>query len=167
MRRRITCIAVAVALAASQSVSAAESLAGFYYITPGGIGSGYADYFALFEDGSWEYGNQYVCSDDGALYEERVPHRAGQWRADANGLVLTETERTVVTGGTCICDAIACDLEGGTEWMLRPGLEIAIDPEAECASELDPMEELGVALPCLTIEGVGYFRLGPAEEMLP
>ncbi len=157
----------ALLLAGSGSAFGQDDLAGFYYITPGGIGAGYADHFALFRDGRWEFGDQYLCEADGALHEETVPRRAGTWAVEDGMVVLSEAERTVITGGACACDAIACDLVGGTERVLETGGTIFVDPAAACASEHDPMAELGVDLPCLTIEGTGYFRIGWAEDHLP
>ncbi|MEZ5669934.1 MAG: hypothetical protein R3F55_21370 [Alphaproteobacteria bacterium] len=144
-----------------------DPLAGFYYIAPGGIGAGYADYYALFENGFWEYGDAYLCADDGALNEEAVPYRAGGWRRDGAILILNESARTVHTGGTCECDAIECRIVGGTVRTLHPMLDIVVDPAAACASDRDPMADLGVDLPCLTINGTGFFRLGRAEDYLP
>ncbi len=147
---------------------AQESLAGFYHITPGGIGAGYSAHFAL-EDlathGVWSYGDQYECSEDGAPNDEWVAQRTGIWRVEGDTLVLTERSRITHRGGTCRCHAILCFLADSVTDFEHPGREIVVDLEAPCASEYDPMEMVGVELPCLTIEGTGYFRLGPVDEM--
>lgn len=44
---------------------------------------------------------------------------------------------------------------------------ILVDPAAACLSPHDPVAMPGGALPCLTVEGTGYFRIGPAEEIRP
>lgn len=163
-------MAVALVLMAALAPAArAEDggFAGFYHITPGGIGAGYSDYFALFEDGRWEFGNQYGCSEDGAANGERVLTRTGSWRSEGGVLVLGETERSVVRGGTCTCDAIACDIVDGVLTVETGVGDIEVDPAAACTSAHDPAEIAGHPLPCLTIEGTGYFRLGAAEELLP
>lgn len=154
-------------LAGSEPAWTQDSPAGFYYITPGGIGAGYADYFALFEDGTWEYGDQYQCSEDGAANDETVLSRSGDWTVDGSRLVLTEQDRTVIRGGACHCDAIACSLDGGSEGIEHTGLEIEVDLDAACAPDRVPTEVLVIQLPCLTIEGTAFYRLGRAEDMLP
>lgn len=165
MRR--TTLAAATAALLTGPAWAQETPAGFYHITPGGIGAGYSDYFALFEDGTWQFGDQYECGEDGAPNDETVMQRRGQWSADGNRLVLVQADRTVIRGGTCACDAIACTLKGGTEATEETDREIVVDLGAACVSQYDPVAMIGTALPCLTIEGTGYFRLGPAEELAP
>ena len=160
--------ALAVAAALAPSAQAEESgLAGFYHVTPGGIGAGYSDHFALYEDGRWAFGNQYGCAEEGAVNDERVLARTGTWRTEDGLLLLTETERSVMRGGTCTCDAIACEITGGT-LAVEGGIgDITVDPAAACISDHDPAGVTGRPLPCLTIDGTGYFLLGPAEELLP
>ena len=164
--RSMLAAAGATMLLAAPTASATDDFSGFYHVTPGGIGAGYADYFALFEDGRWEFGDQYVCSVDGAANDETVLHRSGTWSDEGDRIVLTQAVRTVVRGGSCVCDAIACDFQGGVTVEEAVTESFVVDPAAACASDFDPEAMLGVALPCLTIGGVGYFRLGRAEDLL-
>lgn len=167
-RQPAIALAVLGMVAAAPAVSAEDAgPAGFYHITPAGIGSGYQAYFALYEDGTWRAGDQFVCIEDGLPNRETVLSRSGTWLSQSGRLVLTEAERSVVRGGTCRCDAVACAIADGTQTVEHPNRAIAIDPRATCASHHDPVAMIGHPLPCLTIEGTGYFRLGRAEDLLP
>ncbi len=172
-RRIATAVATAMAFSAALGVAAAVHAdplpdpAGFYHITPAGIGAGYQAYFALYENSTWRAGDQYQCIEDGTPNRETILGRSGTWLRQGTSLVLIEEERRVMRGGTCRCDAIGCAIEGGTRTEEHRSHSITVDQRAACASAHDPVTMIGRPLPCLTIEGTGYFRLGRAEELLP
>lgn len=106
----LACAAL-LAAAPGGAVEPAE-LAGFYHVTPAGIGAGHSDHFALYADGSWAFGNDYECSVEGAANMRTVRARAGRWAVKDGMIVLREEGRDLLVGGHCRCDAVACRIEG-------------------------------------------------------
>lgn len=109
----LACPALAAA-APGGAIEPAEpvELAGFYHVTPAGIGAGHSDHFALYADGRWAFGNDYECSVEVTANMRTVRARAGRWAVKDGMIVLREEGRDLLVGGHCRCDAVACRIEG-------------------------------------------------------
>ncbi len=155
--------AVAAHVGLSAAAATAETgPAGFYHIAPQRIvtpyGPSYGDYHALFEDGTWRFERPLECRRGGEAVPETVIRRTGTWRMQHGRLVLHETAVTRRPAGPCRCDPLRCGVRADPV-SAASDRTVTVEPAAGCAVP----DQNG--LPCLTIDGVTYFRLGRAEAI--